>query len=1048
MAFSSSMLPHLLHDLHGLADDVAVSMQPLNTRGAPIRDTPAQTIIQGTEYIVEHGLPVTPAQLPAYIDALMHQDALDDRKYLLEDLLSAMARLPPGNRLGRDLQEKVIGLLYDNLPHPPTSWVASENTTAPPPDGFDFLHRSADGSHYTGVFPTLGMARTPYAQSVSTNLAVTLDPFPSPEIVYERLLKRDKFEKHPGGISSLFFAFANLVIHSIFSTDQSPGYYRNNVSSYLDLSPLYGSSEAEQDSVRRHDGTGKLFDDCFADARLLFMPPSTNALLVLFNRNHNASSSVLYIAEQILNINEHGEFSDPPPEDPRARAYQEEKLFQTARLVNCGFFMQITLGDYVAAILGLVRDGVSWRLDPRIPVRKADGTMSQMGGGNACSIEFNLLYRWHAAVSELDEAWINEEMKSLLNGRNPSEVSLDEFKRILRALRPSGSPRTWSFGGYARDAEGRYSDALLAKILMDATETYAGAFKARGTPEVLRFVELLTIEQARGWGTCSTHSGDTAYATFEEWNPDPEIARAAQELYGEIDNLELHVGLQAEEPKYVAPGAGLCPGYTISRTILADAVALVRGDPFMTVYNTPQHLTSWGYAYTQTDPEDGSYGGLLTRMLFQLLPEYYPRGSSYAHFPFLVPEAMKGFVEAWPGNEVSKYKFSRPAGPTGPTVVAKSFQAVRRVLTNTDVFDNGVEDRLNVKVTLYKPEVITDAVDSLTTTLRELLRRNSHDGVGGCLCVDIVQNVLNMLPVHWISTDVAGVGLKAADNIHGYLLDKDQYNAYAATSSYVYFNTPGKDWSLREKGLELADKFTADIKKQLDEALMSSGKLIHQFVAANDHNDALIRHLAAELKLEGGYGERARKSLASSVFAEFIPTAPIFSKAIAHVVNFYVDVSHQALREEIVKLGATPAIMSHIYEALRLDPPMCIARVTAKLDTTVDGVSVVAGQPVLASLVDAVRDPSVFPDPDQVNPSRQLEHVHIFGSDQRGLLAPEYFERIAPVIVYEVLKLQNIRRSTGQGGKISRSVGYRDLSQDLSTTPSRLLLVRTARSYS
>lgn len=28
--------------------------------------------------------------------------------------------------------------------------------------------------------------------------------------------------------------------------------------------------------------------------------------------------------------------------------------------------MQITLGDYVAAILGLVRDGISWRLDPRI----------------------------------------------------------------------------------------------------------------------------------------------------------------------------------------------------------------------------------------------------------------------------------------------------------------------------------------------------------------------------------------------------------------------------------------------------------------------------------------------------------------------------------------------------------------------------------------------------------------------------------------------------------------------------------------------------------
>jgi len=43
------------------------------------------------------------------------------------------------------------------------------------------------------------------------------------------------------------------------------------------------------------------------------------------------------------------------------------------------------------------------------------------------------------------------------------------------------------------------------------------------------------------------------------------------------------VGLQAEETKEPVPGAGLCPGYTVSRAILADAVCLTRGDRFMTV---------------------------------------------------------------------------------------------------------------------------------------------------------------------------------------------------------------------------------------------------------------------------------------------------------------------------------------------------------------------------------------------------------------------------------------------------------------------------------
>jgi linoleate 10R-lipoxygenase len=38
------------------------------------------------------------------------------------------------------------------------------------------------------------------------------------------------------------------------------------------------------------------------------------------------------------------------------------------------------------------------------------------------------------------------------------------------------------------------------------------------------------------------------------------------------------------------PGAGLCPGYTISRAILSDAVALVRGDRFLTSEFTPYNV--------------------------------------------------------------------------------------------------------------------------------------------------------------------------------------------------------------------------------------------------------------------------------------------------------------------------------------------------------------------------------------------------------------------------------------------------------------------------
>jgi hypothetical protein len=90
--------------------------------------------------------------------------------------------------------------------------------------------------------------------------------------------------------------------------------------------------------------------------------------------------------------------------------------------------------------------------------------------------------------------------------------------------------------------------------------------------------------------------------------PKSTVQTTAAALYRDIDNLELYVselgfslilnnflrkvGLQAEEAKHPTYGAGLCPGYTISRAILADAVALSRGDRYMTTEFTRMPISS------------------------------------------------------------------------------------------------------------------------------------------------------------------------------------------------------------------------------------------------------------------------------------------------------------------------------------------------------------------------------------------------------------------------------------------------------------------------
>lgn len=74
--------------------------------------------------------------------------------------------------------------------------------------------------------------------------------------------------------------------------------------SYLDLSPLYGSNQDEQNKVRTLQD-GKLKPDCFSEDRLGAFPPGVGALLLCFNRFHN------YAVGQLATINENGKFTVP-----------------------------------------------------------------------------------------------------------------------------------------------------------------------------------------------------------------------------------------------------------------------------------------------------------------------------------------------------------------------------------------------------------------------------------------------------------------------------------------------------------------------------------------------------------------------------------------------------------------------------------------------------------------------------------------------------------------------------------------------------------------
>lgn len=62
-------------------------------------------------------------------------------------------------------------------------------------------------------------AGQPYARSVQGTHPLPPPMLPSPELLFDTLLKREGETPHPAGLSSHFFAFANLIIHCVRRSD-------------------------------------------------------------------------------------------------------------------------------------------------------------------------------------------------------------------------------------------------------------------------------------------------------------------------------------------------------------------------------------------------------------------------------------------------------------------------------------------------------------------------------------------------------------------------------------------------------------------------------------------------------------------------------------------------------------------------------------------------------------------------------------------------------------------------------------------------------------
>ncbi|KJX94810.1 fatty acid oxygenase like protein [Zymoseptoria brevis] len=906
---------------------------------------------------------------------------LDDKEYLMEGMIAIATKLPESFLQDR-LTTTLVTTLWNDLEHPPNVILGEE---------YEF--RQPDGSNNNFKYPNVGKAGMPYARTVNPK-SKQGGVLPDPGVLFDTVMARKHAagEKHPNRISSMLFYLASIIIHDIFRTDHLDARI-SNTSSYLDLSPLYGSTWKEQKTMRTFQN-GKIKPDCFAETRLLSFPPGCGALLIMFNRYHN------YVVEQLALINEDGRFTENPRQVTVDRYGEtglnkrDDDLFQTARLIVCGLYINIILIDYVRTILNLNRTDDNWQLDPRVDIPGG----IPVATGNQCSAEFNLVYRWHSAVSERDDLWTQQLFRELPlpDGLTAEDAAKPEnMRKFLMTLAhmqhdtESKDPTERDFPALKSEKmdripegpfKGNYKDDDLVALLTSSIEDCANAMGPQQVPPVMKAIEILGIQQARTW-RCATlnefreHFHLKPHKTFEDITTNKEVSEALKHLYNTPDDVELYPGLVVEDDKQAKlPGSGLCPSYTTSRGVLSDAVALVRGDRFYTTAYTPASLTNWGFQEASSDLSIDN-GCVFYKLFLRALPNSYDPGSVYVHYPMTIPDEMKTILQGLEKDHM--YNFDKPKASHHP-VTLFSHAAGMQVTENQEDFHvtwgpamvflmgpkaknfmlagdgpENAKSRAMMEKTMYQgapnasrgipsgnEKWLTAVRDFYEMKTTELLKQKSYK-LAGVNNVDIIRDVGNLAHVHFCA-ELFSIPLKTEKFPLGIFTEQQLYLIMAAVFTCVFFDLdPPKSFPLRQKA-RAATQSLGNIMKAQVQSVKTFGKLAESLIDVVKPNDGPLGdygvHMIAQLcKQDFDVDDLVWGNIMGTAGGMVANQGQLLGQALDYF--FTTGKDHLPDINRLAKLDTPEAddtLMHYLMEGARLNGETAIFRTVTKDTTVID----------------------------------------------------------------------------------------------------------------
>lgn len=351
------------------------------------------------------------------------------------------------------------------------------------------------------------------------------------------LFRRNGFTPCPSS-SAFFCFFAQWFTDSFLRTDAND--LRKNTSNHeIDLCQVYGLCASDTTILRSGVG-GKLksqrikgeeypmylFEDDGLAVRAEFLDLSYIDKLKRDYRNsvvptefdkperrrtffanglELGNSTAFYTAINTLFLREHNRLCDEIARENRA--WDDDRLFETARNINIAQLLKIIIEDYINHL-----SSTAFKLFVDIGSAERQAWYRT----NRISAEFNLLYRWHALVP--DECVVDAELIPHTHFRFNNDFLVNKG---------------------------------VERLVASASIQRAGKIALRNTPAFLMHAEVASLAKSRMWRLRSYNEyrkrfGLEPAASFGDITQDPSVAAALAGVYQDINDVELIVGLLAE----------------------------------------------------------------------------------------------------------------------------------------------------------------------------------------------------------------------------------------------------------------------------------------------------------------------------------------------------------------------------------------------------------------------------------------------------------------------------------------------------------------------